>query len=127
MVAQAQVQSTIYENKDAFSHYPELRVPVEIPVKTMPPVDGQALLAEDQQADGMVDRPFRFGYGFDVSYNFSNGSWEYLDTVQVWSLKITSSGAYSINLIFQDLFLATGAKLYIFNPNGSMVYGPVTE
>jgi hypothetical protein len=127
MTLRAQVQSTLFENNDALSRYSELRVPEEIPVKTMQPVDVQALLDEDQQMEGMMDRPFRFGYGFDVDYKLNDGVWEYLDTVKIWSLKVTSLGAYSLNFIFKDLFLAKGAKLYIFNPNGSMVYGPVTE
>ncbi|MDP3431737.1 MAG: T9SS type A sorting domain-containing protein, partial [Bacteroidota bacterium] len=46
---------------------------------------------------------------------------------EVWSLKISSPKAYSLNFIFSKLHLPKGAELYIFNEDGSMVYGPVTE
>ena len=41
-------------------------------------------------------------------------------------MKASSPGAYSINFVFERLFLSEGAQLYIYNPDGSIVYGPVS-
>ncbi len=49
------------------------------------------------------------------------------DTTEVWSLKISSDGAYSLNFIFSELYLPPSGEMYIFNEEGSMVYGPITE
>jgi hypothetical protein len=125
----AQVLSTIFESKNALETYPALKQKItkSIPRKTMQQVNVAKLKEEDKLKEGMGDVPFRFGYGFDVNYTLEDGIWEQQDSVNVWSLKITSSGAYSLNFIFEQLFLAKGAQLYIFNSDESMVYGPVTE
>jgi hypothetical protein len=125
----AQVSSTFFESKDAFETFPTLKQKIikAIPIKTMQQVNVAKLKGEDQSREGMGDVPFRFGYGFDVNYTLEDGTWEKQDSVNVWNLKITSPGAYSLNFIFEKLFLSEGAELYIFNPDGSMVYGPVTD
>ncbi len=91
----------------------------------MQQVDIKRLLEEDKVTEGM-EVPYRFGYGFDVNYSIKDGLWEEDDTIRTWKLCITSPGAYSLNFIFEELLLSPDAKLYIFNPDGSMVYGPVT-
>jgi hypothetical protein len=48
-------------------------------------------------------------------------------STEIWRLKITSKGAYSLNFIFSTLFLPKGGELYIFNEDGSILYGPLTE
>jgi len=80
-------------------------VPTYIEIKEMPKVDIEALLFEDELAP--KDEPYRFGYGFDVSYNLSNsGAWEILsDSSKLWHLQITSPGAFSINLIYDKFYL----------------------
>lgn len=124
----AQVTTTYFEGKDAFKSLPALRQQQskEISTKRMPKFDTEKLLWEDRENEGM-DIPYRFGYGFDVSYSLNDGTWEELDSVRIWSLKISSPGAYSLNFIFEELWLCQDAQLYIFNTEGSMVYGPVTE
>jgi hypothetical protein len=127
LTASAQVLSSIFEGKDAFNTFPVLKqVDVKnIPLKKMPPVDVAKLLEEDKERSGM-GVPFRFGYKMDVDYTLSDGRWETRNDRQIWSLRISSPGAYSLNFSFSELILSPGAELYIFNPDGLMVYGPVT-
>jgi len=65
-------------------------VPSTIDSKNMPEVDIESLLLEDKFSS--IDEPFRFGYGFDVSYNLKNsGTWEKLsDGSKLWRMQITS-------------------------------------
>ncbi|MFH2056447.1 MAG: trypsin-like peptidase domain-containing protein [bacterium] len=96
----------------------------------MPPVDVDALLAED--AEMSKDEPFRFGYGFEVNYSLSNsGTWtELSDGGRVWRLRIESPGAYSINLIYDKYRIPAGAELFVYNEergDKAMVIGAFTS
>ena len=124
----AQVTTTFFEEKDAFKSFPALRQQQtkEISTKRMPKFDTEKLLREDRENEGM-GMPYRFGYSFDVNYTMNDGTWEEQGSVRIWSLKISSPGAYSLNFIFDEMQLIPGAQLHIFNTEGSMVYGPVTE
>ena len=101
-------------------------VPSAIEVKTMPKVDVEALLREDETAQ--KDQPYRFGYGFDVSYTLENsGTWLDLpDGSKLWRLCISSPGAYSINLIYDKFWLPAGARLFVYNQERSMAIGAFT-
>jgi hypothetical protein len=130
ITASAQVNTTYFEAKDAFATFTMLKqIPAEqtgIVLKEMQKVNVQQLLEEDQILDELGGYPSRFGYGMDVNYTLKDGVWEKQGAENVWSLRITSKGAYSLNFIFSELALSPEAELYIFNPDGSMVYGPVT-
>jgi hypothetical protein len=91
-------------------------------------VDVEALLAEDSVQEEM-GMPYRFGYPFSVGYNLENsGTWEILpDGGRLWRLKISSPGAYSINLIYDAFRLPDGAELFIYNEDRSMVLGAFTS
>ena len=123
----AQVPTHVFDDNSAFISYPALNnvATKSIPIKKMQPFDTKKLLEEDRKKEKIVDAPFRFGYDFDVNYTLEDGVWEKQDTVNIWSMKVSSSGAYSLNFIFERLLLAEGAQLYIYNTEGSMVYGPV--
>lgn len=64
---------------------------------TMPAVDLVKLLEEDIECK---DCPLRFGYGIKTDIDLDkSGTWSYLPNgYKIWSLKISSPGAYSINL-----------------------------
>ncbi|MDR2775080.1 MAG: T9SS type A sorting domain-containing protein [Tannerella sp.] len=128
LCAEAQVSTHIFESKDAFKQFSELkqRESVVVSVKQMQAVNTEALLKEDG-ANASMGVPFRFGYGFDVNYTMDDGIWEERSSVRVWSMKVISKGAYSINFIFSDMVLSPEAELYIYNPEGLAVYGPVTS
>ena len=107
----------------SFTH----QVSASIEVKEMPGVDTEALLREDESAP--EDEPYRFGYGFDVSYSLQNsGAWDKLpDGSKLWRLKLISQSAYSINLIYDNFWLPEGAKFFIYNNDKSMVIGAFTS
>jgi len=127
-ITTAQVATTFFSGKDAFKSFPELKQSRSqvLSAKRMPQVDTEKLLKEDRENE-RLDSPFRIGYGFDVNYTLDDGTWEEKDSMRIWSLKIASPGAYALNFIFDELNLSPDAQLYIFNTEGSMVYGPVTE
>ncbi len=91
-------------------------------------VDVAAMLAEDEveEQEGL---PYRFGAPFDVNFNLQNsGEWEVLpDASRIWRLRIASTGAYSINLIYDNFYLPPGAELYVYSQDKSMVIGAFTE
>jgi len=124
----AQVPSNIYSEKSkVFDFYPQFsELRYSAPEIIMPGFDINRLLEEDESVKGKAV-PYRFGKGFDVNYSLADGKWIKVDSGRVWLMKVTSPGAYSINFIFNELFLHESAELYIYNYDGSMVYGPVTS
>lgn len=98
-----------------------------VEVKRMPAIDVKALLLEDESTP--QNEPYRFGYGFEVSYDLLNsGTWNNLsDGSKLWRLKIISQGAYSINLVYDKFWLPEGAKFYIYNSDRSMSIGAFTS
>lgn len=83
----------------------------------MPLFDSTPLLAEDEAVNNL-DIPFRFGKGFDTNLSLKDGKWTNTSSGRIWSLKVTSRGAYSINFIFDELHLSEGAELSIYNEKG---------
>jgi hypothetical protein len=104
-------------------------VPGNVPVETMPSVDVEALLAEDQ-AERESDQPIppRFGAALEVSLDVGNaGQWTELpDGDRLWRLRIATQGALSINLIFDQYQLPPGGELFIYNEDQSTVLGAFT-
>jgi lysyl endopeptidase len=99
-----------------------------IQVITMPPVDVQALLAEDQlRADAGL--PPRFAYPMKVQITpATHGTWEQLeDGGLLWRLRIASPGAITLNLGFTHYWMPSGGKLYLYSADAKSVYGPFTE
>jgi hypothetical protein len=117
----------MFEKNKAFEAHPKFQVSRNsAPEKKMPAFDVARLLEEDKTLEGL-DIPFRFGKSFDVNMGLKDGQWAKTDSTEIWSLKISSPKAYSLNFIFSELYLPEGAELHVFNEDGSMVYGPVTE
>lgn len=100
----------------------------EIPVKILPAINVQSLLAEDEQNHGKAV-PFRFGKDIDVYYNLMNsGIWETLDNGdRLWRLKIESLNAYSLNFICNQFFIPEGASLFVYSADKSIVRGAFTS
>ncbi|MFH1701074.1 MAG: trypsin-like peptidase domain-containing protein [Candidatus Zixiibacteriota bacterium] len=109
--------------------YPALKAQSAVPTESMPDFDIEYFLTEDsiEQAEG--DIPFRFGVPFDVNLNLDNsGVWEDIPNGdRLWRLRIESSGAYSINLIYDDYWLPEGAQLFIYNESHDGVIGAFTN
>lgn len=93
----------------------------------MPPVDRDALLAEDEERPAL-DLPPRFAQPIAVDLTPENsGSWEEGAPGElVWRLRVRSEGALSLNLGFGRYVMPAGGRLYVFAPDGSRIIGPYT-
>lgn len=49
------------------------------------------------------------------------------DGTRIWKIGIRSAGAYSINLIFSEFNIPEGAKVFLYNPDHSVVLGAFTN
>jgi len=98
-------------------------------VKTMPEVNAQSMMAEDEINNATKDVPFRFGKNFDVDYTLENsGKWHKLSNGdRVWLLAIESPGAMSINLFFDEWYMPPGSSFYVYNEGGTQVFGAYNE
>ena len=107
-----------------------LREISDISTITMPPVDVESLIQEDQaRRNDKTLRPFRFGNAIDVDIDIKRfGTFKRLDNGdKLWLLKIHSEGAYSINLIYNRFKLSKGSKFFIYNEDKTMILGAYTE
>lgn len=100
-----------------------------VPVEQMVAVDTQRLLQEDQIFDSIKDIPWRFGENIPVDLNpVNSGAWDVMpNDDRIWRLGISSPGAYTINLTFDQYRLPPGAELYVYNADRSMVLGAFTD
>ncbi len=100
-----------------------------IPFVSMPEFDTDFLIAEDMVLDTIPDIPWRFGENLPVNLNMDNaGRWEELpDGTRIWQLGISSSGAYSLNLTFNQYQLPEGASLFVYDPDRAFVLGAFTH
>jgi hypothetical protein len=98
-----------------------------VPTVTMPPVDVQSMLDEDALAG--KDVPLRFAAELDVSLNLSSsGVWETLASGdRVWRLRISSPGALTLGLLYDQWYLPKGGELWIYNDDRNMVIGAFTS
>jgi hypothetical protein len=100
----------------------------EVPVRTLPPQDNQALLAEHLNTP-MGSGPLRFGVpvhgGFDMA---RDGVWDVAqDGSQVWRLQVDSPGAFSLGFEFDLFQLPEGAALYVYDPARQNMFGAYTS
>jgi lysyl endopeptidase len=88
-----------------------------VALEVMPGYDQDIVDAQDVIDDEGKDAPWRFGYKYDVDYSPSNsGTWTTLPNGdKVWQLAIECTGAMTINLLFEDYDLPTGAYLYLYD------------
>jgi len=86
---------------------------------TLPNFDYKKMKDEDLKNLDKL-KPYRFGKDFDIDINLENGEWKEVPNGRIWSMSFYSKNAYSLNFIFNNFFLAEGAKLYIINESGTM-------
>jgi lysyl endopeptidase len=100
-----------------------------IPEKTMIGFNKSIIDSEDIINDALKDRPWRFGYKYDVNYNLKNsGSWKVLPNGdKIWQLAIECQGALTINLLFQNFHLPKGAYLYLYDIDQTNRVGAYTS
>ncbi|MFA7331891.1 MAG: serine protease [Candidatus Delongbacteria bacterium] len=97
------------------------------PTVALPAVDHAALLAEDAGAD--KDQPFRFGAPQDLRLDLLGlGVCDTLaDGTRLWRLRLSSPGAHSLNLLYDEFDLPPGARLFLYGDDRSQVLGAFTD
>lgn len=99
----------------------------QLPTLRLGPIDATSLLAQDE-LDTKNGLPFRFGVQRPVSIDLLTESAKSKNNgYQVYEYQIESAGAHSLNLIFDQLHLKSGARLFLYNGERSMVIGPITD
>lgn len=100
-----------------------------IPEEKMTGFDQAIINAEDEINDTRKDRPWRFGYKYDVNYSLQNaGNWTVLPNGdRVWQLIIECENAITINLLLGDYFLPDGAYLYLYDIDKTNRVGAYTK
>ncbi|MBO4804446.1 MAG: trypsin-like peptidase domain-containing protein [Paludibacteraceae bacterium] len=93
---------------------------------TMPSFDVDSLLREDSLASYGT---LRFAHKFRVSLDMENsGATTYLeDGTKVWRVGITSSGAFSLNLLFTEFEIPSQARVFLYSPDRSTILGSFTS
>ncbi len=96
---------------------------------SFPEIDLNKLAAEDAIFDLQKDIPFRFGFNFYVNYNVHNtGEWFQLQNGdRIWRASFYSENAQSLNFLLENFNLASGASLFFYNEDKSVVIGSFTE
>jgi len=122
-----QVKTTFYATGKALEQVKHIHNQIGTnKIRQFASFDVHKLLNEDSQNKNL-DVPFRFGKAFDTNITLSDGEWSEVENGRLWSMEFQSKGAYSINFVFDGLFLPDSAELYITNKAGTVLYGPVTS
>ena len=100
-----------------------------IPEATMSGYDQAVVDSEDAINDVSKDRPWRFGYKYDVNYNTLNaGQWTTLPNGKnIWQLAIECKDALTVNLLLENFHLPEGAFLYLYDINHTNKVGAYTS
>ena len=94
-----------------------------LPVISMTPINNFELQQKDLQSKE-PNKKYRFAVGFDVDISPDNsGIWEEADGMKIWRVAILSKGAYSLNILFDRAILPTGASIFIYSPDHTILRG----
>ena len=97
-------------------------------VVVMPAIDNQKMQSKYSRSSENILKPFRFAHPFPVAFTPENsGKWYSDDEVNVWQLRIRSTGAYSLNLILDQYHLPEQARLFVINEESGEVKGAYTS
>jgi len=103
-------------------------VKTALPEFTLPGLDIEALQQEDKQRQEAAS-PSRFGVANEVNLTLQNaGTWKQMpDGGRLWTLKITSPDAKSLNLNYDKFWLPEGGKFYIYSADKKQSLGAYTS
>ena len=102
---------------------------IHIPTEIMPSFDRSQIDAEDLINDALKDRPWRFGFKYDVNLTTKNsGVWTNLPNGgKLWQLSIECNNALTINLLLENYDLPKGASLYLYDIDKTNRVGAYTS
>ena len=94
----------------------------------MPAVDNQKMRNMYSVTNQNRLKSFHFAHSFDVSLTAKNsGKWYTDGEVNIWQLRIRSSGAYSLNLILDQYNLPENARLFLISAKTGEIKGAYTS
>ncbi len=98
-----------------------------VPTAYAAPFDAAATAVEDSIGKAHNRSPM-YGRVLDVNADLNDaGVWtEMPDGGRMWRLRVTSTGALATELFFTDMFLPSGASLYVYSDDGQQVLGGFT-
>ncbi len=98
-----------------------------LPTLTLPAIDAAPLLAEDER-EAKLGLPFRFGVKQAANLTVQRDGNRSANTEQtVVKCRIQATGAFSVNLLFDQFKLAEGAELILCSADSSFMIGPITS
>ena len=99
-----------------------------IPVQTLQSFDRASIDREDSVNNGNT-APFRFGYPHEVNLSlYNSGTWQTTsDSGRLWTLRIYSQDALSLNLLYDKFWLPEGAKFFIYSTDKQQYIGAFTS
>lgn len=96
-----------------------------IPVEVMPAQNNDILQAKEAEAERPGRAP-EFAVAIPVKIRpGSSGAWDTEGGTSVWRTRISSPGAYTLNLGFSEYNLPAGAELFLVTPTER--FGPMTS
>ena len=103
---------------------------INIISEELAPFNIDTLIEEDEinnRSD--IRKPYRFANPISVNFNMNNsGEWITLeDGSLLWTLKVKSPGAFSLNVIYDKFNLPEGAEFFVYSANQDMVLGAFTS
>ncbi|MBW6537444.1 MAG: hypothetical protein K0B11_20720 [Mariniphaga sp.] len=125
----AQVHIRYNTNKEKLEKLEHIKksLPNSLSTKILPSFNYSQLIAEDKTRES-YGLPARYGKKFDVQWSTLNsGTWSDSEDNKIWHLKIHSSDAYSLGLLFEKFYLPDEATFLIYNEPESFMYGPLTS
>lgn len=89
----------------------------------IPAFDLQKAIKEDKDGGDRFAAPIAVDYSLE-----QNGTWTTLDNGdRVWKIELYSKDALGLFVYYEDFFLPQGAKLFMYNQDGSTVKGAYTQ
>lgn len=103
----------------------EIASKADIPIITMPSVDNNSLLSENENYDS---ESYDFAKEFDFAINIKESS--VIDSISegfLYRCAIESPTAFSIHLVFSNFHIPIGAKLFLYDESAEQILGAFTS
>ena len=101
-----------------------------MPVVTMPFLHMETIQREDREREASnVAVPYRFGFSHEVNLSMDNsGVWETTsDGGRLWTLRLHSPDALSLNLLYDKFYVPEGAKFFLYSEDRTQHIGAFTS
>ncbi|RUT79104.1 PKD domain-containing protein [Ancylomarina longa] len=101
----------------------------EVKVQYLPRFESSYSINNKDNIGGNRLKLAQYAYRFKVDYNANEyGSWETIENGRrVWRFALSSSGAFSLGIIFSKFKLPKGGQLFIYSNQNDQVLGAYTE